>query len=57
MMMIFSPFSSSTLLHFSNSSSTSILDSAHRARSSANSNPHGGCVPTSDANTSITIVM
>ena len=53
---IFRPFSSNTLLHFSNSSSTSVLDSAHIARSSANSSPHGGRVPTSDANTSITMM-
>ena len=52
---IFRPFYSNTLLHFSNSSSTSVLDSAHIARSSANSSPHGGRVPTSDANTSITM--
>ena len=39
-MLIFSPFSSSTLLHFCNSSSTSTLDSAHRARSPA----HANCV-------------
>ena len=53
---IFSLFASRTFLHFSNSSSTSTLDSAHRGTSSANSNPHGGCVLTSDANTPITIM-
>ena len=37
-LLICSPFSSTTLLNFSQSSSTSTLDSGHRARSSVNSN-------------------